>query len=142
MSPTAANRKRRKPQRRAGSALTRVLVAAENAWLTAVQNKDARTFDRLMAPQIGFLDEGGLMSLTAFKKSFAGEHVEMLKTSRAKAVRIDRDTALLTYTLEQKGTFQGQPFPPKVYATTTWVKRRGTWRAVFHQESTPAKPSS
>ena len=122
--------------------VTRAIVAAENAWLTAVKDKDVRTFDRLMAPGTVFLDESGAMSLKDFRKSFSAEHVEMLKTSRAKVVRIDRDAAIIAYTLVQRGSFQGVPFPPKVYATTTWVKRAGAWRAVFHQESTPLTSKS
>jgi hypothetical protein len=126
------------PNVRTAAALTRDLTAAENAWLTAVKNKDRKTFDSLMTPEAGFLDEGGLMSVAEFKKSFAGEHVDMLKTSRAKVVPIDRHAALIIYTLEQQGSFQGVPFPPKVFATTTWVRRAGAWRAIFHQESKPA----
>jgi hypothetical protein len=120
-------------------ALTAALTRAENTWLTAVRLKDRKTVARLWAGGVGFLDEGGMLSVPGFLKSFAGERVEMLRTSRAKVVRLDRNSALITYTLEQKGSFQGVAFPPKVYATTTWVKRRGGWRAMLHQESVPAK---
>jgi ketosteroid isomerase-like protein len=118
--------------------LTATLRRAENAWLTAVRLKDRETVARLWAGGVGFLDEGGMLSVPGFLKSFAGEQVEMLKTSKARVVRLDRNCALITYTLVQKGSFEGTAFPRKVYATTTWVKRRGGWRAVLHQESVPA----
>ena len=35
-----------------------------------------------------------------------------------KVVSVDANKALVTYKLEEKGGFMGQPFPPVVYATT------------------------
>ena len=55
-----------------------------------------------------------------------------------KVVPIDATSGIVTYKLDQKGSFNGEPFQPTVYASTVWVNRSGKWVAAFHQESTPA----
>jgi hypothetical protein len=65
--------------------------------------------------------------------------IEMIKASDMKVVDIDATSAIVTYKTEQKGSFMGAPLPPVTYVTTIWANQGGTWKAVFHQESTAAK---
>jgi uncharacterized protein (TIGR02246 family) len=52
------------------------------------------------------------------------------------AVRPLADGAVLvTYTLAQKGTFQGKPIPTRAHAAAVWVKRDGKWREAYYQET-------
>jgi hypothetical protein len=44
--------------------------------------------------------------------------------------------ALRTFSAELKGTFQGKPLPPRVFATELLVKRDGKWVERFYQVTT------
>ncbi|HMB82233.1 MAG TPA: hypothetical protein VKI43_19290 [Vicinamibacterales bacterium] len=70
------------------------------------------------------------------KSNFSWESYTM---TDMKVATIDANAALVTYKLDEKGSFMGLPFPPVVDATTVWANHGGTWMAVFQQESTAAK---
>ena len=115
------------------------LIAQEKVLLEAVVKHDVKTFSGLIAPGAGSVDEGGYMMVADFIKAFDQIEIDSQTPSDIKVISLGPSSVLVTYTLTQKGTFQGQPVPPIVYATTTWVNRGGKWLAMFHQESTAAK---
>lgn len=55
-----------------------------------------------------------------------------------KVIPIDANAAIVTYKLDQKGSYMGQTFPPTTYATTVWMNKGGKWWAIYHQESAAA----
>ena len=120
------------------------LMANENKLIDAVRAKDVKAFSSLVKAGSWSIDENGPMPVDDFIKALgdpkADVRIEMLKASDMKVVDIDATAAIVMYTAEQKGSFMGMPFPPKVYATTVWANHGGAWHAVFHQESTAAPP--
>jgi len=126
------------------SAVADKLMANENKLIDAVKAKDAKTFDMLVAKGSWSIDENGYMPVDDFTKAMndpkAGFKVEMLKASDMRVIDIDANSAIVTYKTEQKGSFMGMAFPPVTYVATIWANQGGTWRAVFHQESTAAPP--
>ena len=84
------------------------------------------------------VDEAGYVSLADFLGAFDKMKAESATPSDMKVIVLNPNTALVTYKLDQKGSFDGHPWPPLVYATTTWVNHGSTWKAAFHQESTAA----
>src|SRR6266508_2956045 len=122
------------------------LMANENKLRDAVRTKNAKAFSSLVKAGSWSADENGFMPVDDFIKALgdpnADVKVDMLKASDMKVIDIDANTAIVAYTVEQKGSFMGMAFPPKTYATTIWANHGGTWHAVFHQESTaaPAPP--
>lgn len=125
------------------SKMAGALMAKENALLDAVKTKNVKTFSSMVAPGSWSVDENGLMTVDEFIKMLGDPKsdikIEMMKASDMKVVDIDATSAIVTYKTEQKGTFMGAPLPPVTYVTTIWANHGGTWRAVFHQESTAAK---
>ena len=119
------------------------LMHHEQTMLEALQKKDFAGFKKLIMAGSWSVDENGAATIEEFLKGLndpkANFSFESFKTSDMKVVNIDANTALVTYKLEEKGAFMGQPFPSIVYATTIWANHGGTWMAVFHQESTAAK---
>ena len=115
------------------------LIAQEKVLLDSVVKHDVKSFSALIAPGAGSIDEGGYMTVADFIKIFDQVKVDSQTPSDIKVLTLGPTAAVVTYTLTQKGSFQGQPLPPTVYATTTWVNQGGKWLAMFHQESTAAK---
>jgi hypothetical protein len=112
------------------------LMHHERMMLEALQKKDFTGFKKSIMTGSWSVDENGAATIDEFLKGLndpkANFSFESFKTSDMKAVNIDANTALVTYKLEEKGAFMGQPFPPIVYATTIWANHGGTWMAVFH----------
>ena len=49
-------------------------------------------------------------------------------------VMLDKDAALVTYTVAAEGTSEGKDIPPKMHAATVWKKEGNDWRVVFHTD--------
>ena len=122
----------------ASSAVSDALMAKEKAIIAAVLNHDKATFQKELTADSGMVDEGGYMTVTDFLAGFDKLKAESVTASDMKVIVLNPSTALVTYKLDQKGSFDGHPWPPVVYATTTWVNHGGAWHAAFHQESTAA----
>jgi hypothetical protein len=127
----------KKPAETNGS-ISSQLMANEQKVLDALKSKDAAGFSRLVVTDSWTVDENGPMKTAEFVKALPELKVESLKTSDMKVLSMSPTVSLVTYKLDQKGSFLGQAFPPVVYATTVWVNNGGAWRAMFHQESTAA----
>ena len=119
------------------------LMAKEHALIDAVKAKNAKVFSSMVVPGSWSVDENGAMMVDDFIKMLgdpkADVKIDMVKASDMKVVDIDATSAIVTYKTEQKGSFMGAPLPPVTYVTTIWANQGGTWKAVFHQESTAAK---
>jgi hypothetical protein len=119
------------------------LMAKEKALLDAVKAKNAKAFSSMVKAGSWSVDENGFMTVDDFIKMLgdpkADIKIDEIKMSDAKVLDIDANTAIVAYKTEQKGSFMGAPLPPVTYVTTIWANQGGTWRAVFHQESTAAK---
>jgi hypothetical protein len=122
----------------ASSAVTEAIMAKEKAIIAAVLSHDKATFQKDLMPDAVMVDQDGYVSVAAFLSGFDKMKGESATPSDMKVIVLNPATALVTYKLDQKGAFDGRPWPPTVYATTMWVNHGGTWRAAFHQESTAA----
>jgi hypothetical protein len=120
-----------------------MLMKREQAMLTAVEKKDWPAFKQIVTPTGWNVDENGAMGIAEFLKMTEDPKFDMtvqMKASDMKVMDVNATTKIVTYKLDQKGTFMGMALPPTVYASTVWVNQGGTWRAAFHQESKAAPP--
>ena len=122
----------------AAFALTDALMAKEKAIIAAVVGHDKTAFQKELTADAWLVDEAGYASVADFLGAFDKMKAESATPSDMKVIMLNPSTALVTYKLDQKGSFDGHPWPPLVYATTTWVNHGGAWHAAFHQESTAA----
>jgi hypothetical protein len=57
-----------------------------------------------------------------------------------KVTKLGPDAALVTYTVNTKGKFDGKELPPNpVRGSSVWVRRDGKWLGIFHQETEVSK---
>jgi len=122
----------------ASSAVADALMAKEKALIAAVLGQDKAVFQKALTTDAWMVDEAGYVSAADFLGAFDKLKGESATPSDMKVIMLSPTTALVTYKLDQKGSFDGHPWPPVVYATTSWVNHGGTWKAAFHQESTAA----
>src|SRR5262245_4321235 len=120
----AAAAKAAKPAHAAAGAMQApadALIAKEKAIIAAVLGHDKAAFQKELAPSALLVDETGIVTLTDFLGAFDKMKGESATPSDMKVIMLNASTALVTYKLDQKGSFDGHPWPPVVYATTTWV---------------------
>ena len=99
-------------------------------------------FASLLAPEFMEVESDGVFDKAGSIKSLQDVPMDMgqFELSDWKAVTLDDDAKLVTYTVTAKGQK-----PEKAYHATIWVKRDGKWLGFYHQgtpEATaePAKP--
>lgn len=131
-----------------GGALAAELTAKEKQLWDTLKNRDHDAFANMMSSDSIYVSSDGVFGKAATVngvKPFAPTEVNF---SDWKTVMLDEDAAVVTYTLNVKGTSDGHPLPPGGQrASTAWVKRGAEWVAVYHQdcpieEMTPASSTS
>jgi hypothetical protein len=120
------------------AALDKALIANEHKILEAIAKHDKAAFGALMAPGSMAADETGFMTTESFVPMMDQVDMPTWKTSDEKALWVDPNTAILTYTWTGTGSMQGQPFKSPTYASTVWTKKSGKWLVVYHQETVAA----
>lgn len=119
------------------SSVADVLIAKERQIVDALMKKDAKTFNSLVASDGILNGSQGRMVVADFSKVMFGPDYALSNSTveDPQVMMIDKDAAILTYKSTGTETFKGHTETATVYATTIWVKRKGDWKAVFHQES-------
>ena len=119
--------------------LDKALIANERKMNDAVAKGDKATFVSLVSPNAWSADGGGFMKISDFVAAFDQVKVTSWSISDEKVNWIDGNNAVVTYKWTGAGTFQGQPLPGNVYASTVWTKKGDKWVATYHQESEAKK---
>ena len=112
-------------------------MALWNAW----KNKDAKPFQTWLAPNAVMVGGEGVGVKADVVKAMASMPCEIksFTLSDWKMTMINPDTAFLTYKGVADGACAGKPIPT-VWASSTWVNRKGKWMAFSHQETDVSTP--
>jgi ketosteroid isomerase-like protein len=114
----------------------RTLVKLENDWAQAVIRRDAKGIRTLVAPQWVYTDESGTMTreqgITAF--TTGTDTVLMAGNEQMKITLYDNKVAVVTGILWMRGRGPNGPFLHRYRYTDTWLRQRGTWRAIASQD--------
>lgn len=119
----------------------KLLPGLEKSLWEGWKNHDAAPFEKYLAE--GAINVGG----SGFEVGKAA-NVAAIKASDCKVTsfslgeitvtRFGESTIVLTYTAAQDATCKGEKVPPKVLASSVWVKQGADWRsAVYHESPAP-----
>jgi hypothetical protein len=127
-----------------GGATADEIIAKEKQLWDALKKRDYEAFGKMLSSDNVYISSdvvGGKDETVNGVREFAPTEVNL---SDWKTLVLDADTAVVTYTVDARGTSGGQPLPPgKLRASTAWVKRGGEWLAVYHQDCfVEERPSS
>jgi ketosteroid isomerase-like protein len=129
------------PQRGMSSEEGQVL-ALETAWNHAIEVKDTKALDMLLADTMVALDSDGTFSNK--KEYLAGIKAPDFQPSQAinetNKVQMYGDSAVAVGIFRIKGIEKGKPYVHRERTIDTWVKMNGTWKCVAAVASTiPSK---
>jgi ketosteroid isomerase-like protein len=125
------------PQRGLSSEEGQVL-ALETAWNHAIEVKDTKALDMLLADTMVALDSDGTFSNK--KEYLAGIKAPDFQPSQAinetNQVQMYGDSAVAVGIFRIKGIEKGKPYVHRERTIDTWVKMNGTWKCVAAVAST------
>lgn len=114
------------------------LIAKEKDLFAAEQRRAFAVIDEALAEDFHEIASDGELHTKAEVMPLIGDvKIEDYSLTDFKVLPVGEQCVILTYRAEIKATFKGQYFPPKLYMSSVWVRRQGSWRLTFHQ-ATPA----
>lgn len=120
----------------AGAVNADELTARERQVWDALKNKNHEAFGKMLASDFVYVSTDGVSDKAGTLEGLKNFAPTEITLSDWKTVTLDADAAVVTYTVDAKGTSGGQPLPPgALRASTAWVKRGAEWLAVYHQDS-------
>jgi uncharacterized protein (TIGR02246 family) len=115
------------------------LTAKERQGWTAWSKHDGQAFKGLVTKDaVQAVAGGGVTS--GRDKIIADVNANTCKVagfdfSDVKVNHVSQDVALISYMATQDATCGGKKLPPKVYATSVYLRQDGKWKSVHYQET-------
>jgi len=108
------------------------LLALENAWNQAVQQKDATALEMLLGPELVYVDyDGTLMDRAAYLLSVQAETVKPARVaSESMKVHLYGAVAVVNGVYRENGARKGKPYVLLERFTDTWVRKGESWVCV------------
>ena len=113
------------------------LLSLENAWNQAVQQKDIKALDSLMAADLVSIDyDGTVMNKTQYLASVKAlalrlDHV----VNDSMRVQFYGQSAVIVGVYRETGMKNGKPYAHRERFVDTWINRNGTWLCVASQST-------
>ena len=109
-------------------------IQLEDQWTTALVKRDARTFDRLLAPSFVYTEDASVMNRGEVIKSVTGpDKVEWARNEGMKLHDFG-NVHVITGVLHVKGKGTKGEFDRRYQFTDTWQRRNGRWQIIAAQD--------
>ena len=119
------------------------VLALEKAWNRALEEKDAKALDQLLAGTFVSVESDG--SISSKGEFLAGIKAPDYKPSQVvteqTSVQVYANAAVVTGTFRVKGTDNGKPYVRRERFTDVWIKVSGGWQCVATQSTLIAAKS-
>jgi hypothetical protein len=110
------------------------LITREKDLFAAEQRRAFATIDEALAEDFHEIASDGELHTKAEVMPLIGDvKIEDYSLTDFKVLPIGERCAIITYRADIRATYKGQYFPPKLYMSSVWVRRQGSWRLTFHQ---------
>ncbi len=113
------------------------ILALENAWNQAVQQKNAPALDLLLGPELIYVDyDGKMMDKAEYLASVQSEALHPGRiASESMTVHLYGAVAVVNGVYRENGTRNGKPYMLLERFTDMWVRRRESWVCVSSQST-------
>ena len=108
------------------------VLALEKAWNHALEQKDPKALEMLLAPSMVSIDiDGSISSRGEFLASIkSSDYQPSQAVSEQSNVQVYGDAAVVVGIFRIKGTEKGKPYTRRERFADTWIKINGTWQCV------------
>ena len=118
------------------------VLGLENAWNHAIESKDTKALDMLLASTFIAVEiDGSISSKSEFLASIKDpEYKPSQAVNEQVNVQVYGDAAIVVGIFRIKGIEKGKPYVHRERFTDTWIKHDQTWQCVASQSTLiPAK---
>ena len=117
------------------------LEAKERQILDAIKAKNWDALGGMLADDFTLVGSDGVQTKAQTLEGVKKYDLTEYTLSDQRFLKIDADLAVITYTMNEKSSYDGKPTPGKPYrASSAWANRGGKWVNVYHQESEVMEP--
>jgi ketosteroid isomerase-like protein len=109
-------------------------IQLEDQWTTALVQRDARTFDRLLAPGFVYTEDASVMDRNDVIKSVSGPDRVTWARNEGMKVHDFGDVQVITGVLHLRGRGKQGSFDKRYQFTDTWQRRNGRWQIIAAQD--------
>ena len=108
------------------------VLALEKVWNRALEQKDAKALEMLLANTMVSVDiDGSVQSKSEFLASIkAPDYQPSQAVTEQSSVQVYGDAAVVVGIFRIKGTDKGKPYVHRERFVDTWIKMNGTWQCV------------
>ena len=123
-----------------GKAMSRIsshkfLIDREMALWEIVKNKQVDAFRKFYADNYSGVSSDGVKDINQEVEGVRIVDLKDYSLADTKVVFPNKATAVLTYKVTVRGSFQGQDISGVYYASSVWVNQGGKWLAILHTEA-------
>jgi hypothetical protein len=106
-----------------------------------IKKKDSNAFADMLAEDFVYISNDGVYDKAGTVNGIKQLEPTEITLSDWKTVQLNKDAAVVVYTVNMKGMSGGNPIPPgAMRAGSLWVNRGGKWVGVFHQDTPVEEP--
>jgi ketosteroid isomerase-like protein len=108
------------------------VLALENVWNRALQEKDTKALEMLLANTMVSVDiDGSVQSKSEFLASIKTPDYQPAQvTTEHISIEVYGNAAVVVGIFRVKGTDKGKPFAHRERFVDTWIKTNGAWQCV------------
>ena len=108
------------------------ILALEKAWNRALEEKDTKALDQILANTMVSVDiDGSIASKSEFLASIkSADYQPSQAVTEQSNVQVYGDAAVVVGIFRIKGTEKGKPYVHRERFVDTWIKMNGTWQCV------------
>jgi ketosteroid isomerase-like protein len=121
------------------------VLALEKVWNRAVEEKDTKALDMLLANTMVSVDiDGSVQNKSEFLASIkAPDYQPSQAVTEQSGVQVYGNSAVVVGIFRTKGTDKGKPYAHRERFVDTWIKTNGSWQCVATTSTLIiAKPST
>jgi ketosteroid isomerase-like protein len=113
------------------------VLALEKAWNLALESKDSKALDMLLANTFIAIDiDGSIETKNEFLASIAAPSYQPSQAVTEQAnVQVYGNAAVVVGIFRIKGTENGKPYVHRERFSDTWIKQNQTWQCVASQST-------
>jgi predicted amidohydrolase YtcJ len=118
----------------ATNAIPAMPLQREEEWTRGLVARDAKAFDRLLAPGFVYTEDAGVMGRDDVIASATGSDTTVFARNEGLKVHDFGDTQIITGVLHVRGRGPKGPFDKRYAFTDTWQNSAGAWQLIGAQD--------
>ena len=119
------------------AAMEKDLMDRENAAWKLIKDKKIDEFGKMMSENYHGVYDEGIVDKMQELANLKNITLESVALSDMKVAFPSKDTAVVTYKAEVKGSYQNKPFAAVWNTSSVWAMCCGDWKVILHTEVVP-----